>query len=122
ELIRTISARLDAVGTGWLSPLSVQLLMSCFHQWAPCQSLKNIYYQLSELMLWGYYLKPLDSFYHQDLTGTQQAMRMVVSALLHPGQEGLPQAMQEAFLQIYRDVSAILSRLYGESLTLPAAL
>lgn len=122
ELIHTISARLDAVGTGWLSPLSVQLLMSCFHQWAPCQSLKNIYYQLSELMLWGYYLKPLDSFYHQDLTGTQQAMRMVVSALLHPGQEGLPQAMQEAFLQIYRDVSAILSRLYGESLTLPAAL
>lgn len=121
-LTQNISARLNTAEDDWLSPLSVQLLMSCFQQSAPCQSLKNIYCQLNELMLWGYYLKPRKDSYDQDLTRTQQAMRAVVDALLRPEQEGLPAALQDAFIQIYRDVFASLSKLYGASLTLPAAV
>ncbi len=105
-----MEARLYSASNDRISPLSVQLLMHCAVHMAPCHSLQNIYRQLDDTLLWGYYLLSIDESYYPDPHVLKQATEQVVEALKAPSRAGLPDALDQAFRQIYRDVCTIISR------------
>lgn len=92
-------------------PLSFQLLMNGYIQQMPVNSLKNIFQQLEELILWGFYLQTVDRRYYPDPARLAAAMRAAVSAMKAPGSHSLPDALKAVFSQAYQDVSAVVSQL-----------
>lgn len=76
--------------------------MHCLIQLSACHSLKNIFQQLNELLLWGYYLQ--SALPYPEFEELRAAMEEVKDCVRHQKQEKLPQALERAFLQIYRDI------------------
>ena len=122
EWINTMENKLKSVSYERTSPLSVQLLMSCVIQFAPCHSLQNIYRQLDELMIWGYCLQSVDELYFPAAGTTAEAMKNVVEAFKDKDQQRLPEAIEKAFLQIYRDTHTVISQLPYDFGDLPILL
>ena len=77
---QNIEARLHACSEDQFSPLSVQLMMSLLIQLSPCHSLKNIYRQMNEFLLWGYYLRSADTSLYPGLNGFREKMKQVTEA------------------------------------------
>lgn len=110
--IRHIEAHLLSVsGSDQLSPLSVQLMMGLLIRIVPFHSLKNIYRQMNELLLWGYYLFSAEAAPATALDEILTAMENVVSALKNPQQTRLSDAFYKAFAKIYQDVLAVVATL-----------
>ena len=111
EWLHSAEEKLSSASLHSLNPRSVQLLMDYMIQFAPCHSLSNIYYQLNELILWGYYLYAVDASYYAPQEKLQFLMHDVVKALREKDTSALPSALENAFLQIYRDIYSVIAQL-----------
>ena len=111
EWLHRAEEKLFSASLHSLNPRSVQLLMDYMIQFAPCHSLSNIYSQLNELLLWGYYLYAADASYYAPQEKLQALMRDVVKALREKDSSALPAALEKAFLQIYRDIHFVIAQL-----------
>lgn len=109
DWISNMEKKLCSVPVDRISPLSVQLLMNCSIHLAPCHSLQNIYKQLNELMIWGYYLQSLDEALYPDSNQVESVMKEVIAAFHAENTEHLPLALEKAFMQIYHDVRTAIS-------------
>lgn len=120
--IRLIEEKLYSASHDRISPISVQILMGCFLHLSPYHSLKSVYRQLDTLMLWGYYLQSADEALYSSTDHVFSAMEAVFAALRQNNQAALPQAVENAFLQIYQDVRFVVSRLPLDADALPAPI
>ncbi len=110
EMADDIENRLRTVSSSRITPLSVQLLMDILIQLAPCHSLKNIYLQLNDFLIWGYYLFAIDESLYVNDGKTLQAMKDVAACLQGKGSAALPDVLENAFWQIYQDIHTVVSR------------
>lgn len=122
EWICNMESKLSMVNNDRISPLSVQLLMGSVIQLAPCHSLKNIYLQLNELMLWGYYFKLIDNDLYTGSGRIMEAMLEVVDAFKANDSGSLPAALEKAFLYIYNDILVYIDQLPYPSGPMPIPL
>lgn len=93
-----------------ISPLFFQLLMNSFIHLVPHHSLKNIFSQLEELILWGHYLQIVDPSYYPQPYNTAIAMNELLAALKEQNHTRIADAYGNAFLLIYQDVCTVLSK------------
>ena len=84
--------------------------MDILIQLAPCHSLKNIYLQLNDFLIWGYYLFAIDESLYVNDGKTLQAMKDVAACLQGKGSAALPDVLENAFWQIYQDIHTVVSR------------
>ena len=75
-------SRLDSSvrATTW-GRLSFQLLMHSVIHLVPCHSLKNIFLQLDDILIWGYYLLSIDESYYPSLEPLTEIAQKVRDAL-----------------------------------------
>ncbi|MBS6646240.1 MAG: GntR family transcriptional regulator [Clostridiaceae bacterium] len=106
-----IEKRLLTAQKNRISPLSYQLLMNSFIQLMPFHSLKNIFGQLEELIIWGHYLQTADKALYPDPRGMAAAMEEFVSALNTHDPSALADAYGNAFTQLYEDVLKVISQI-----------
>ena len=92
------------------TPLSVQLLMKAAIEFTPYHSLKNIFRQLDELVIWGYYLKSVDESLYPNSDLVVAAMNDVAAAIRQPEKHSISKALETAFSQIYQDVFTVIAR------------
>lgn len=104
--------KLRAVRGKRLSPVSFQLLMNCFIELMPYHSLKNIFKQLDEVLLWGHYLQFANHSFYPNPGNTTAAMSAVISAMKSQDATGLADAFDFAFSNIYRDICTVISHLH----------
>lgn len=109
SLVPFMEDRLSAAQGRRITPQSFQLLMDSFTQMTPCHSLKNIFGQLEELIIWGHYLQAADPALFPDPHHISAAMEQVVKAL--KTHTGLADAYGNAFSLIYRDVCSVISQM-----------
>lgn len=98
-----------------ISPLSFQLLMNTFIQLLPYQSLKNIFRQLDDLLIWGHYMQAIDQSFYPDYSEMAFAMDDVVTALKAQRSDALPDAFSNAFTLIYQNVCMVFSKFHPGS-------
>ena len=110
NLGHSMENRLRAVPDNRITPLAFQLLMNAFIQLLPHQSLKNIFRQLDDLLIWGHYLQAADKSLHQDNSEISLAMNAVVAALKAQRSDALPDAFSNAFVLVYQNVCMVLSK------------
>ena len=91
--------------------LIIQLSMDFIIQSVPTHSLKNIFLQLNDLLVWGYYLEPVDEAFYSDSKETQEAVQRLLNELEKETVENISAALQCVFLQIYRDIYHVILRL-----------
>lgn len=104
-----MEARLSAARGSRTCPLLFQILMNSFIQMLPCHSLRYIYGQLDELIIWGHYLQAADDSLFPDPRHISAAMEELVEAVKN--RTGLAKAYGNAFASIYRDVCAVTSQM-----------
>lgn len=109
DMAADIENKLNTVSSSRISPLSVQLLMDILIQLSPCHSLKNIYLQLNDFLIWGYYLFAIDESLYVNDGKTLQAMKDVAACLQGKGSAALPDILENAFSQIYQDIHTVVS-------------
>lgn len=90
--------------------------MNAFIQLLPYQSLKNIFRQLDDLLIWGHYMQAIDKSYYPDYSEIALAMEAVITALKAQRIDALPDAFSNAFALIYQDVCMVLSKLPSGSI------
>ena len=93
--------------------------MKCFVQMIPCHSLKNIFQQMEELIIWGYYLQAVDPVFSPDSCCAATAMKELAAALRTQDQAVIANAYGNAFTLVYEDVCRIVSQIPGCSCLLP---
>lgn len=101
--------RLSAAHGSRTTPLSFQILMSSFIQMLPCHSLKCIYSQLDELIIWGHYLQAADESLFPDPCHVSIAMKELVQAAKNHAY--LAEAYGNAFAAVYKDVNTVTSQM-----------
>lgn len=102
-------SRLYSVSGDHLGPLSFQLLMHSVIHLVPCHSLKNIFLQLDDILIWGYYLLSIDESYYPSLEPLTEIAQKVRDALKEPGYAGFSNALDQAFRKIYQNVCLTMS-------------
>ena len=110
SLGQSLENRLQATPVNRTSPLSFQLLMNAFIQLLPYQSLKNIFRQLDDLLIWGHYMQAIDKSYYPDYSEIALAMDAVITALKAQRSDALPDAFSNAFALVYQNVCTVLSK------------
>ena len=113
---QSVESRLRTASDNRITPLSFQLLMNAFIQLLPYQSLKNIFRQLDDLLIWGHYMQAIDKSYYPDYSEIALAMEAVITALKAQRSDALPDAFSNAFALIYQDVCMVLSKLPSGSI------
>ena len=113
---QSVESRLRTASDNRITPLSFQLLMNAFIQLLPYQSLKNIFRQLDDLLIWGHYMQAIDKSYYPDYSEIALAMEAVITALKTQRSDALPDAFSNAFALIYQDVCMVLSKLPSGSI------
>lgn len=111
ELVKDIKYYLKTMPDSRISPMMVQLLMTFIIHSVPTHSLKNIYRQVNELLVWGYYLEAVDKKLYPNSKKTASAMHELITALEAEDEQRIPNALKQAFLQIYRDSYTLIKRL-----------
>lgn len=114
--------RLNTSSEDSFTSLCVQLMMSLLIHLAPFHCLKNIYRQMNELLLWGYYLRSAEEAYYPGPSRIKEKMKTVIEALRHPAQTSLPEALEQAFLQVYQDIYAVIAKLPYDLTHFPSPL
>lgn len=114
HLGRSMEDRLRPTSNNRISPLSFQLLMNAFIQLLPYHSLKNIFRQLDDLLIWGYYMQAIDKSFYPDYSEMALAMDAVVTALKDQRIDALPEAFSNAFALVYQNVCIVFSKLTGQ--------
>lgn len=102
--------RLRTAPDNRMSPLSFQLLINAFIQLLPYHSLKNIFRQLDDLLIWGYYMQAIDKSFYPDFSEMARAMDTVVAALKDQRSDALPDAFSNAFSLVYQNVCVVFSK------------
>lgn len=102
--------KLRTTSNNRMCPLSFQLLMNSYIQLLPHHSLKNIFRQLDDLLIWGHYLQAIDKSFHPDYSELALAMDTVVTALKNKNIEALPDAFSNAFSLVHQNVYEVLSK------------
>lgn len=102
--------RLRTASDNRMCPLSFQLLINAFIQLLPYYSLKNIFRQLDDLLIWGHYMQAIDTSFYPDFSDMASAMDAVVAALKDQRSEALPDAFSNAFSMVYQNVCAVFSK------------
>lgn len=102
--------KLRTTSNNRMCPLSFQLLMNSYIQLLPHHSLKNIFRQLDDLLIWGHYLQAIDKSFYSDYSELALAMDTVVTALKNKNLEALPDAFSNAFSLVYQNVYEVLSK------------
>ena len=102
--------------------LIIQLSMDFIIQSVPTHSLKNIFLQLNDLLVWGYYLEPVDEAFYSDSKETQEAVQKLLNELEIESFENISAALQRVFLQIYRDIYHVILRLPYDFAAMPLLL
>lgn len=110
DLAQGMEEQLEPAFSDRISPMAVQMLMHCSIELAPCHSLRNIYRQLNELLVWGYYLHAVDESFYPDNSGIARAMERVVRVLHGKDQKELPQALELAFSLIYDSIRTVIEK------------
>lgn len=110
NLGRSMESKLRATLNNRMSPLSFQLLMNAYIQLLPQHSLKNIFRQLDDLLIWGHYLQAIDKSFYPDYSELALSMDTVVTALKNKSIEALPDAFSHAFSLVYQNVCEVLSK------------
>ena len=75
----------------------------------PCHSLKCIYSQLDELIIWGHYLQAADESLFPDPCHVSIAMKELVQASKNHAY--LAEAYGNAFAAVYKDVNTVTSQM-----------
>ncbi len=119
DLLPFMERRLMYASDSRVSPLSIQPIMKCFVQMIPCHSLKNIFQQMEELIIWGYYLQAVDPVFSPDSCCAATAMKELAAALRTQDQAVIANAYGNAFTLVYEDVCRIVSQIPGCSCLLP---
>lgn len=100
-----------------------QLMTGCLIDLVPWHSMENIYQQLNEVMLWGYYLQSAELEQNQPFTC---AIRQDLAAFIQAAKAGdrsvFAASMESAFLHIYTSLYQLLSGLAYGGEALPAPL
>lgn len=91
--------------------LIIQFSMDFIIQSVQSHSLKNIYQQLNDLLVWGYYLETVDQALYADSKKTEIAIHDFLSVLKEKDNEAFPCALQHVFLQVYRDLYHVILKL-----------
>lgn len=106
----SLENRLHTAADDKVSPLSFQLLMNTFIQLLPYQSLKNIFRQLDDLLIWGHYMQAIDKSFYPDYSEMALATDAVVTALKDQRIDALPDAFSHAFTLVYQNVCMVFSK------------
>lgn len=112
----SLESRLHTAPENRISPLSFQLLMNTFIQLLPYQSLKNIFRQLDDLLIWGHYMQAIDKSFYPDYSEMALAMDVVVTALKAQRIDSLPDAFSNAFTLVYQNVCLVFSKFHSGSI------
>lgn len=112
---RSLENRLHMAPDDRISPLSFQLLMNTFIQLLPYQSLKNIFQQLDDLLIWGHYMQAIDKSFYPDYCEMALAMDDIVTALKAQRIDALPDAFSNAFTLVYQNVCMVFSKFHSGS-------
>lgn len=110
DLGHSMESRLRTASNNRISPLSFQLLMNAFIQLLPHHSLKNIFRQLDDLLIWGHYLQAIDKSFYPDDREVVLAMDDVVTVLKDKRLEALPEVFSHVFLLIYQNVCVVFKK------------
>lgn len=102
--------RLRSASDSRTCPLSFQLLINAFIQLLPHHSLKNIFRQLDDLLIWGHYMRAIDKSFYPDNSEMFLAMDAVVAALKDRRSDALPDVFCNAFSLIYKNVCTVFSK------------
>ncbi|WP_416325781.1 GntR family transcriptional regulator [[Eubacterium] hominis] len=120
-LIKDINQALT-ISKNSISPMLIQLLMEFVKQSMPTHSLKNIFQQLDELLVWGYYFKAVDESLYADQRKTIATFHTLMEVLEDDNEEKINLALKQTFLQIYHDVYFMISKMPYNFKTLPNVL
>lgn len=112
NLGHSMENKLRATSNNRMSPLSFQLLMNSYIQLLPHHSLKNIFRQLDDLLIWGHYLLAIDKPFYPDYSDMSLAMDTVATVLKTKNDEALPDAFSNAFSLVYQNVCEVLSKFH----------
>ncbi|RGY95922.1 GntR family transcriptional regulator [Clostridium sp. AM58-1XD] len=110
NLGRSMENRLRTASDNRMCPLSFQLLINAFIQLLPYHSLKNIFRQLDDLLIWGHYMQAIDKSFYPDYSELALAMDAVVTALKGQRSDVLPDAFSNAFSLVYKNVCMVFSK------------
>jgi len=112
HLGHSMESRLRTAPDNRITPLSFQLLMNAFIQLLPYQSLRNIFRQLDDLLIWGHYMQAIDNSFYPGYSEMALAMDAVVTALKDQRCEALPDAFSNAFTLVYQNVGMVFSKFH----------
>lgn len=122
QLINDFERCIKTIPEHRLSILIVQVLMDFVIHAVPTHSLKNIFQQVNELLVWGYYLEAVDESYYADIKLTIKDIQKLVSALHECSDEDVPAILKQMFLQIYCNTYRVISKLPYDFGVLPLQL
>lgn len=120
EYFVSLEAKLTGTNSLNQGSVAVQLMTGCLIQFSPYHSMKNIYRQLNEAILWGYYLKSVaeeeESPYPKAI---QEAFLSFIKAAKEKDCNAFAASMQSAFTLIYMQTRQIVSAVTDDRLCIP---
>lgn len=122
RLFKDITHILKTISRNRIDPMLIQLLMDFIIESMPAQSLKNIYTQLNDLLVWGYYLEAADESLYPDPQKSTDTIQQLLMALNKGHDKEVARALKQTFLQIYRNVYSVVLKMPYDFGTLPVLL
>lgn len=122
RLFQNISHTLKTIYINRIDPMLIQLLMEFIIDSMPAHSLKNIYKQLNDLLVWGYYLEAVDESLYPDPQKSADTIQQLLATLNKGEDKEVASALKQTFLQIYRNVYSVVLKMPYDFGTLPVLL
>lgn len=91
-----------------LNSIAVQRMVEVLVELSPYHSLQNIYRQLYELMLWGYYLEFVDEKYHRPNENVRKGMLCFLDAFKSGDRTVLSASMEFTMTEIFHQTNAVI--------------
>ncbi|WP_105205118.1 GntR family transcriptional regulator [Neobittarella massiliensis] len=89
----------------------VQVMMGCLVALSPHHALQNIYSQLNELLLWGYYLQVSPQVLHRGHDWASSGAQQLLQAVAREDGDAFVAALSHNFNALYQQVCALLAQL-----------
>lgn len=106
-----IEQRLQQGCTAHTDTALIQVMMDCLTELSPYRALQNIYSQLNELLLWGYYLQVSPRVLHRGHDWASSGAQQLLTAVAHEDHIAFVEALSHNFHALYQQVCALLAQL-----------
>ena len=99
--IRQLEEKLDHAEGGHINSIAIQVIVGHLIRLSPYYSLRNIYEQLNQVMLWGYYLEAAGENLHFAPETVGNGVRNYIEAVKTGDRSAFLNAMEFTFSEIY---------------------